>query len=94
MWPGETLGCALNTRWPVTHTLSFSVLGSAHHAEQWHQIRESHGSPPGPAGVASLLLVKGTPLLLEAGGVQERTHIVPTPEDAYIPLQSSKVALL
>lgn len=56
--------------------------------------KESHGSPPGPAGVASLLLVKGTPLSLEAGGVQERTHIVPAPEDAYIPLQSTKVALL
>lgn len=55
-------------------------------------IRE--GRAMGPHGVASLLLMKGTPLSLKAGGVQERTHIVPVPEDAYALLQSSKVVLL
>lgn len=45
---GVTLGYAFYARWPVAHTdPSFSVLGSAHHAKQWNQIKESHGSPPG-----------------------------------------------
>lgn len=44
----------------------------------------------GPADVASLLLMKGTPLSLQAGGVQERTHTVPVPEDAHTPFTKLK----